>query len=449
MKVSPPRLLNVKSGEWKLVLSLFFLLAINTLVLELSDVVAMAGFISNIGASGILWLWVVDMLITLLAVGGYALAVDRTPRVRLMAWLLGGLAAVYLILQLLFGYHAPDWLTYPSLYIVADLQSAIFPLTLWTLANDVYTMSDGKRLFPIIGAGFAVGSVLGNGLAAGSAVLAPDSSKNVASLLTLMAIILLGGIVLLWYAFHDRTVRARQARETGINVRETAQVGVDFFTSVPLFGYLAIAMLLAGLSLTIVEYHFLSTAEQSVANSLQFQAFYGTYKMALIVTILLSQWLVAGRLLKRVPIKNTFLVLPVALVVAAGCVLAAPGLMGAAAGRFLVRWVQRAWDELARKALQGLVPDERRGRISTIMDSYFYAVATVAGCLIMGGLLLAAASGWLPDGTVVTIYLLIAALAAIGTVWASLRLRSVYDKSLLDWRLARSRRKSMLDGIEF
>jgi len=244
-------------------------------------------------------------------------------------------------------------------------------------------------------------------------------------------------------------VRARQARETGINVRETAQVGVDFFKGVPLFGYLAIAMLLAGLSLTIVEYHFLSTAERAVDNSLQFQAFYGTYKMALIMTILLSQWLVAGRLLKRVPIKDTFLVLPVALVVAVGCVLAAPGLMGAAAGRFLARWMQRAWDELARKALQGLVPDERRGRISTIMDSYFYAVATMAGCLIMGGLLLAASLGWLPDGTVITVYLLIAVLAAIGAVWASLRLRSVYDKSLLDWRLARSRRKSMLDGIEF
>ncbi len=449
MKVKPSQLLNIKSGEWKLVLSLFSLLAINTLVLELSDVVAMAGFISNIGAPSILWLWVADMLITLLAVGGYALAIDRTPRVRLMAWLLGGLAAVYLVLLLLFGYHAPDWLTYPSLYIIADLQSAIFPLTLWTLANDVYTMSDGKRLFPIIGTGFAVGSVFGNGLAAGSAVLVSDPSRNVSNLLALMAIILLGGIVLLWYAFHNRPVRARQARESGINVRETAQIGVDFFKGVPLFGYLAIAMLLAGLSLTIVEYHFLATAEQSVANSLQFQAFYGTYKMALILAILLSQWLVAGRLLKRVPIKDAFLVLPVALVVAVGCVLAVPGLLGAAAGRFLARWMQRAWDELARKALQGLVPDERRGRISTFMDSYFYAVATVAGCLIMGGLLFAAVSGWLPDGTVIMTYLLIAALAAIGAVWASLRLRIVYDKSLLDWRLARSRRKSVLDGIEF
>jgi hypothetical protein len=42
---------NVKPGEWELVLSLLLLLALNTLVLELSDVVATAGFVSRIGAS--------------------------------------------------------------------------------------------------------------------------------------------------------------------------------------------------------------------------------------------------------------------------------------------------------------------------------------------------------------------------------------------------------------
>jgi ATP/ADP translocase len=449
MKVKLSQLLNVKLGEWKLVLSLFFLLALNTLVLELSDVVATAGFISKIGASGMLWLWIIDMLVILLGAGGYALVVDRVPRVQLMAWLLGGLATGYLILQLLFSYGAPDWLTYPSLYIMADLQSSIFPLTLWTLANDVYTMSEGKRLFPVIGAGYAVGSIMGNGMAAGSALLVARSGGNVLSLLTLVAIILLGGMVLLWYAFHNRAVRARQSRESGISVRETARVGVDFFKSVPLFGYLAIAMLLVGLSLTIVEYHFLFATEQSVVGSLQFQAFYGTYKTVLIVTVLLSQWLIVGRWLKRVLLKNTFMVLPITLIVAVGCMLALPGLIGAALGRFLARLVQRAWDELARKAVQGLVPDERRGRISTMMDGYFYPLATIVGCLIVGGLLLAATSGWLSGGVVITIYLVIAALAAIAAVWASLHLRSVYDKSLLDWRIARSHRKSVLDGIEF
>ena len=47
------------------------------------------------------------------------------------------------------------------------------------------------------------------------------------------------------------------------------------------------------------------------------------------------------------------------------------------------------------------------------------------------------------------IYLLTAGAAGIGALWASLALRKVYDKSLLNWRLSRARRRSVLDGIEF
>lgn len=443
------QLLNVAPGEWKLVSSLFALFVINTLVLELSNVVATAGFISHVGVPGILWLWVIDMAITLAVTGACASVIDRMSRVKLMAWLLGGLTSLYFGLQLLFYAGAPSGLIYPALYVMADLQLSIFPLIFWTLANDVYSMSDGKRLFPIIGAGNALGSILGNGLAAGAAVLLAQTGGSELNLLIVAAALLLIGILLLWFAFRHKTIRARQSREAQTGVRETIRVGTDFFNNVPSFKYLAIVMLLAGLILMIVEYNFLFVTEQSLTTGLQFQAFYGTYKLVLIVSVFLGQGLVTSRLLKKVPLKNAFMVLPVTLVIVAGCVLAIPGLAGAALGRFLARLVQRTWDDLARKSLQGMIPDERRGRISIVMDSYFYTIATLVGCLTIGGLLLATNWGWLSSGWAVTIYLTIAALAALGAVWASLRLRAVYDRSLLNWRLARSHRKSVLDGVEF
>ena len=141
--------------------------------------------------------------------------------------------------------------------------------------------------------------------------------------------------------------------------------------------------------------------------------------------------------------------MPVTLIIVIACVLVIPGLIGAALGRFLARLVQRTWDDLARKSVQGMIPDERRGRISIVMDSYFYTIATLVACLTISGLLLAASWGWLSSGWAATIYLGIATLAALGAVWASLRLRAVYDLSLLNWRLARAHRKSVLDGLEF
>jgi ATP/ADP translocase len=443
------QMLNVAPGEGKLVSSLFTLFVIDMLVLELSDVVATAGFIGQIGVSGILWLWSIDMVITLVVTSAFGAVIDRMSRVKLLTWLLGGLTAVYLALQVLFRIGAPSWLTYPALYIMADLQLSVFPLIFWTLANDVFSMSEGKRLFPIIGAGSALGSILGNGLAAAAAVVITRTGGSELNLLIVAAALLFSGIPLLWWAFRNKTIRARQSREAQPSVRENLRVGYDFFKNVPLFKYLAVVMLLAGLTLTIVEYNFLSVTNQTLTTGLQFQAFYGVYKMVLIGSIFLTQSLITSRLLKKVPLKNAFLALPVTLVLVSSCVLFVPGLLGAALGRFLARLVQRSWDDPTRKSVQGMIPDERRGRITIVMDSYFYTIATLIGCLTIGGLQLAESWGWLASGMSVTIYLVITAVASIGGVWAAFRLRKAYDQSLLNWRLARARRKSVLDGLEF
>ena len=443
------QLLNVAPGEWKLVSSLFLLFAIDTLVLELSDVVATAGFISQIGVSGILWLWVIDMVITLVVTSIFSSVIDRMPRARLMTWLLGGLAVVYVLLELLFYIGAPSWLTYPSLYILADLQLSIFPLIFWTLANDVYSMSEGKRLFPLIGSGGALGSILGNGLAAAAAVFLVRTGGSELNLLLVAAILLFSGIPLLWWAFRHKAIRARQSREAQFSVRENIRVGTDFFKNVSLFKYLAVVMLLAGLVLTIVEYNFFFTADQYLTTGLAFQAFYGAYKLVLILGVFLTQGLITSRLLKRIPLRNAFMVLPMTLLIVTGCVLVIPGLLGAALGRFLARLIQHSWDDPARKSLQGMIPDERRGRVTIVMDSYFYTIATLIGCLIIGSLQLAASQGWLSSEMAITAYLIIAALASLGAVWASLKMRKVYERSLLNWRLARARRKSVLDGLEF
>jgi len=58
------------------------------------------------------------------------------------------------------------------------------------------------------------------------------------------------------------------------------------------------------------------------------------------------------------------------------------------------------------------------------------------------------AIGLLSEYQSVLIYLSTAGLAGIGALWAAYSLRKVYDTSLLNWRLSRSRRRSVLDGID-
>lgn len=441
--------LNLRPEERKLVFSLAAVLAITTLVLELSDVIATGGFVSKVGPNNIFWLWIVDMVITLFTAGVYALAVDRMERVRLLRYLTLGFAVIFIVLYFMFTIGAPDWLSYPVLYIVTDQFYAIFPLAFWAMVNDLYTAAEGKRIFPIITMGTALGSILGNGLAALSGWILQRSGGEPPSLLPMGSIMLMIGLVVLEVVFSRRTVNARQAREQDVDLKQTIAVGVDYIKNVPIFTYLALSMLLSGVALTVIEYHFLFTVDQSVSQDpLQFQAFYGLFKIVLIVSILLVQAFFSNRFLEKIGLKSSFILQPVALAVGSLLALFVPGIYGAAGARYIVRLVQQSWDEPARKALENLIPDERRGRVSVVIDRYFYDVSTIFASLVLGLLVLigvrTAASEMMSY-----IYIGLAVLASLVAIWSAFRLRARYDESLLDWRLSRSRRKSVLTGIEF
>lgn len=438
--------LNVRPEERKLVYSLVVILAITTLVLELSDVIATGGFVSSVGPKNIFWLWIVDMLISLATVGVYALVVDRTERVRLVKWLTLAFAILFLGLRFVFSLGAPNWLSYPILYILTDQFYAVFPLAFWAMVNDLFTAAEGKRLFPIITMGTALGSILGNGLAAFSGWILQRSGGDPASLLPLGSLILLLGLVILEIVFAQRTVNARQSRDETIDIKQTINVGADYIKNVPIFKFLAVSMLLSGIAFTVIEYHFLFSIDQAFTQDpLQFQSFYGMFKIVLIFSTMLVQAFISGRYLERLGLKNSFIVQPIALAVGSALAFVIPGIYGAAAARYVVRLVQQSWDEPARKSLENLIPDERRGRVSVVIDRYFYDISTIFSSLVLGLLLLFAADVSL----VVIIYIVAAALVSLGAIWAGFRIRARYDESMLDWRLARARRKSVLSGIEF
>lgn len=442
--------LNVKKGEWPLLLSLTILLMLSAAVYELSDVIATAGFVSDVGPENVPQLWIVTVSISLVVVGGYAMIVDRTSRVRLLKGLFAGFTLAYLAILALLWFDAPDWLSYPLLYITADLQISLFPLAFWALANDLFGMSQTIRLFPLIGAGYVLGSVIGNALAVGSAVFLARVGGDNTLLLAVAAGLLFLGLGVMILQFRKRKVHARHSKEVSISLRKTIDVAYDFYKNVPLFRLLAVSMLLIGFALTIIEYHFLFTIDRAASgNSLQFQAVYGSYNIIFTITAVLTQTFITGRMLSKVRLKNAFVGLPASIIVAVGIALAIPGLIGGLAARFTARLVERVWDEPARKSLQGLIPDERRGNIGTFLDSHFYSISTLAGSVLLIIFFRTVTVGILTEFQSIVIYMTIAGLAGTGALLAALALRKVYDTSLLNWRLSRARRRSVLDGIEF
>lgn len=442
-------LVNLKSEELRLAFSLWVLIAVNTFVLELADVVATAGFIGHLGVERIPWLWIVTTIITIFAAGFYLVFIDRYQRLQLVTWLLTGLAIMYLLLEFLFAFNAPTWLTYPSLYLLADQQFMILPLAFWALASDLFDVTESKRVFPFIASGAVIGGLLGNGAAALITYLAEKYTFGLTQIFIAIAIVLIGSVLYLRIMFNKVTLKTRQSREEHASLSETIKIGMDYFQNVPVFKAVGILMFLAGLVLTLLEFNFLSVIDKTVGSDLEFQRFLGYYKAIQTSGLLVFQWLITSRVLSKIHLKEAFVVFPVSLAIASGLALSISSVFGAASARFVARTVYAGWDDPARKSLQGLVPDEKRGRISAFMDSYFVTTATVVGCIVLIILLALVSKGVITSILAVTIYLSIALVAAVVGIVAFIYLRSVYDTSMLNYRLARSKRKSVLDGIEF
>lgn len=442
-------LVNLKPEELRLAFSLWVLIAVNTFVLELADVVATAGFVGHLGVDRIPWLWIVTTIITIFAAGFYLVFIDRYQRLQLVTWLLTGLAILYLLLEFLFAFNAPSWLTYPSLYLLADQQFMILPLAFWALASDVFDVTESKRVFPFIASGAVIGGLLGNGAAALVTYLAEKYTFGLTQIFIAIAIVLIASVLYLRIIFNKVTLKTRQSREEHASLNETIKIGTDYFQNVPVFKAVGILMFLAGLVLTLLEFNFLSVIDKSVSSDLEFQRFLGYYKAIQTSGLLVFQWLITSRVLSKIHLKEAFAVFPVSLAIASGVALSISSVFGAASARFVARTVYAGWDDPARKSLQGLVPDEKRGRISAFMDSYFITTATVIGCIVLIILLTLVSNSIITSALAITIYLSIALVAALLGIIAFIYLRRVYDTSMLNYRLARSKRKSVLDGIEF
>ena len=444
------KIFQIKMQEWKKVLPLLILLAIDAVVGQFAEVVATSGFIDQIGIRELPWMWIGSMVISVAATTVFALVVDQSKRVNLMSWVLGGFMAAYGTVALMLGAHAPDLVTYPLLYIITEVQYIVFPLALWALAGDLFSLADSRRMFPVIAAGGAVGNILGNALAATLAVVfAPTGGGTVGTMGT--TTLLYGLSLLLIRLTVARTpVRARNTSKSTLNLKEDLHVWSDFFKNVPLFRNLALTIFLAGVGFTLLEFYFLRAVDARFAGQpSDFQTFYSLYKILLYSLLWLVQGVLSSYLVKHTELKRSFTALPLTLGLSLLVMVAFPAFAVVAAGQFIARVVQWGWDHPSRSVVLNLVPDERRGRISSFINSFVYAASTLLGSAAILIFLASEHFGLLDRDFATRLPLLLALFAALAAVWFSVKLRDSYEKSLLNWRLSRSKRKSVLDGLEF
>lgn len=437
------RFFQIRAGESRLILILGFLLFLNSFALQLSDIVSVSGFLSEVGVQEILIVWIVDMTLIIIAASAQSLFIDRFNRVTLLRAMIIAFAIIYVLLRLMFSFGMPPWVNFSLLFLLAEQQWLFFPLIFWILASDIYDFNQTKRLFPLIAAFGFVGQMVGFSVAAAAPALLAQMNITTAELLNINVL-----IYLIMYLLSGTltNLKVRVTRKKVETVRETLSEGWGFIKDVPSFRYLMLSMLMVGAVITVLEYHFLVVTTQTVTAPGEFQTFYSLVRMGEAILSIALQTFVTSRVIERCGLKNTFVILPVLIVAGVTWVIALPGLFSTTGGWLGTKVTFNTLDQSARKSLQALVPEERRGRVSIFMDSWILGASVILGSVITGLIVIA---GDIAGSTMAGLgYLLVAALMGLLSVFLIIRMRQVYEACLFNWRLKRRQRTSaVLDKL--
>ncbi|MBC8505090.1 MAG: hypothetical protein ISR58_18185 [Anaerolineales bacterium] len=441
------RISNFRPDERHALLLFSLIMFVNMLTLEATFVMSTSGFLDSIGANQLPLLWIIDMGLIVVGTTIISAVIDRWPRKQFLSWIIFGLAFFYLFMRMLFSYGVPEWGSYPFLYMLAEQQVLVIPIVFWAMANDIFSIQQTKRIFPLIAASGVIGGIVGNTLAISLANYFGSRGRESYDLLFINAVLLF----LLFIAFQILSQRIpasdRQSRADDTFQKMFAD-GWDFVRNVAVFRYLAIAMLGVGFVITMIEFNFLDVINANFQGS-QFQSFFGLYRIGQTISIVLVQSLLASRLLNLVDLKRIFSFMSGASVLIILIVLFIPGVFASALARLFGRTILFGIDEPARKSLQGLIPDEKRGRVSSFLDGYLYAIGTIFGSLLLVLLFWVTGNGWLTLEGRNWAFLLTGGIVAFVSIWATTKLWLSYDTSMLDWRLARRKRRSSVLDMDF
>lgn len=404
----------------------------------LAEVVAAAQTLSLAGPNAML------LVFPLGGVGLIALAllqyrfVDAKARLPVLRGATLGYAAIMAVtLVMLLTSVAPAFAAIVS-WIMADQLNFLLPLLIWSLAADEFNVAEGRKIFGWIVTWSYVGQVAGLFIATAAAPVLGATGIPLPWLLVLVPLLL--GFVGVWLPKKMQGSSAATGLAREEDLPTALKSAWEFVDGVPVWREMLIGSVLVFVAGMTVFIGFLADSERLLdADAERLQLLYGGVSLVAFIICWVIQVFFAEKLLEKWGIPGVLLVLPVA-VIAAGVVLAVGSMLQwlPLVALALIAWQIPRWsiDENARRAALALVPDERRTRVSFIVD-----LGPVALGLILSGPV--AAIGLL-TGQYWVVGAAAALLGVLGLPWL-LKVRTGWEDSLLNWRLRRRKKSRGLD----
>jgi len=323
-------------------------------------------------------------------------------------------------------------------WLLADQLNYLLPLLIWSLAGDEFNVAEGRKIFGWLVTWTYVGQMSGLAVALIAPTILTRVGLPLSSLLILSPIVCLGIALLLPRALRNSSAAKGQSRRDDFSA--SIKGAAEFINGVPVWRSLMTASTLTFIAgTTVIMGYGVGVGDLLGRDAQSLQVLFAATWIVALGLCWGIQHFFAEKIADRWGIPKMLFILPVATLLAAialglGSILGSVAILVIA----ITVWRLPRWslDENARRGALALVPDERRTRVSFLIDLLPVAVGLLIAAPIVG---LGIVSGltWLPA-------LIAVAIAAIA-IRFSRKVVKNWDESLINWRLRRRKQNRALD----
>jgi len=357
----------------------------------INEIVAGARFVSLLGAKAVIIIYPLAGL----GLIGVALLqitwIDKLPRDKALSRVTIAYAIGFVVGLILVAFPQTTVFGSGFIWLFADQLNFLLPLIVWAMAGDIFSAGEGRKIYPSITQWQYGGQLIGLAISALAPFVLIPLGVPLPFLLLVCPVGLIGLGILVPRALKGKPLSQGHGREE--NTLASLKSAWSFVGGVKAFTAMFSTSVLVFIAGMIYKGSFLSDSAAIVNDPAKLQIIYGLTMIAVFTMCGILQRFFTTKILERFTIPGALLILPIMATVCG--IFMAWGLNGGLGIKpnflpFLIIgiiawWVPR-WsvDDVARRTALAVVPNERRARVSFIIDLLPICLGLILAGLAIG-----------------------------------------------------------------
>ncbi len=319
-------LLNVRRSELGVTLLMLVYIYLLLLTYYLLKPVRDSLFLTELGAEQLSIVYMLTAVVTLPITLIYSRVAQRWSLLAVINGTTIFLIVCLGILRWLVTF--PDSWVYIAFFIWVSLFGILTTAQFWLLANAIFSATQAKRIFVILGLGAIVGSITGGAV---TSLLVSQAGVATEDLLLICSVLMIGcvGLVTLIWQRQRHDIENETHTSPG---QESSPPLLSIFREInqlPLLRLIVGMVALLTVIATLIDFQFKAIAQTTFPDRANLTAFFGSFYSIVGVISMVVQFTLTYPLLRRFGAATAVILLPLGILIASGYMAIVPGLLAA------------------------------------------------------------------------------------------------------------------------